>query len=78
MREKNMPRIYVLARREDFLAAHNFGFQETFEIQELLGDNLIFEMGQPTLVQGVDLESQEVFGLSRKRLGPGFLVERLC
>jgi hypothetical protein len=50
----DLPAVHVVAGRKDSLTALSFFLQESLQIQKLLGDNLVFEMGQPTLMQGVD------------------------
>jgi len=69
------PRVDVCRRREDFLAREGFALEETFEIEEFLGDELILQVGEPGLVESVDFEEQEFFGFFREGGYPSVFVK---
>ena len=69
------PRVDVCERREDLLAVLLLFLQEALQVQELLRQHVVFQVGEPALVQGVDLELQERFLLVRELGDPGVFVE---
>ena len=50
-------------------------FEEAFEVEKLFGGNLVFEMGEPALMKGIDLELEELLLLRRQSCDPFCLVE---
>lgn len=70
------PGVDVLEGREDFLALLGFAFQEALEVEKVWACDLIGEVGQPGVVESVDLELEQVLLLGGELGEPGVFVER--
>jgi hypothetical protein len=55
-----IPGIDILRGREDLLGARHLPGQELLQIQKLLACDLIFEVCKPALVEGINLELEEL------------------
>lgn len=73
--EGKRPGVDIFERGEDGLALLFLLLQEALQVQELGSEDLVLEMGQPALVEGVDFELQEVSLLIRQLGDPFLLVE---
>ena len=73
---RTLQRVYIAFGREDGLLALLLFLKEPLEGEELGLEDLVFEVGEPALVQRVDLELQQVFLLGSETLDPFVLVER--
>lgn len=72
------PAVDVLLGREDLLARVVLPVEEALEVEEFLGDDLVLEQGQPALVEGADLELEELPLLICERVDPSLLVKLGC
>lgn len=72
---EDRPRVDILERREDRLAVLLLFLQESLQVQELLRQHLVFEVRQPALMQGVDLQFQQLLLLVCELREPCLLVE---
>jgi hypothetical protein len=70
-----IPRVDILSRREPLLPRVRLALEEALELEELLLQDVVLEQSQPALVQGVDLEGQELALLVRQAGHPLVLVE---
>lgn len=71
----DVPGIHISSGRKDLLPILMLFLQETLQIEEILGDNLVFELRQPALIQRSNLQRQQIFLLRRELLDPFRLVE---
>lgn len=70
---QDKPAINLLFRRKNLLPSVLLRLEKAFQIQKLLGNNFIFQLGQPALMQGLNLQTQQLL-LFRSKLGYPFLL----
>jgi len=70
-----VPAVNVLLGGEPLLPGGGLAVEELLELEELLGGDLVLEMGKPALMQRVDLELEQLALLVGQRLDPFHLVK---
>ena len=73
--KRDIPAVDILLGRKHFLAGGRLAVEKLLELEELLGDELVLEQGQPALVERVNLELEQLPLLGGERGGPFGLVE---
>lgn len=70
-----VPAVDVLLGREPGALLARLAGQPALEVEELLGEDLVLEEGEPAHVERVDLELEELALLGRQAVHPLLLVE---
>jgi hypothetical protein len=70
-----IPRVDIFHRREDLSTTFLLALEEALEVQEAVACHFILESTQPTLVQSVNLQFQQLFLFVGEFRDPCFLVE---
>lgn len=71
----DIPAVDVLGRRKHLLACGRLPVQEPLELEEVLGRYVVFQVGEPAVMQRLDLEAEQLLLLVRQAAEPLLLVE---
>ena len=76
MGQRAAPGVGFFQGREDGLLCLLFLFDEPLQVEELFGHEIILQLGQPALVERINLQLEQLLLLGWQAGNPGILIER--